>query len=64
MMVNSRQDRIREQIESLPMGSFITLNLYPKELKRFKSYYRSFSFEIIDTKEGKNYKMYQVRISL
>ena len=61
----TRQERIREQIENLPMGGEpLLLRMYPKELKRFKSEYRSCSFDILSTQEGKNHKIHLVRISL
>lgn len=61
----TRQERISEQIGNLPMGGEpILLNMYPKELKRFKSKYRSCSFDILRTQEGENHKIHLVRISL
>ena len=63
-MQQSRQDKIRDQIERLPIGESITLNLYPKELKRFKTEYSSFDFEVLSTRTGENYKIHLAKISL
>lgn len=60
----SRQERLRNQIEELPMGGSIRLNMYPKELRRLQKDYPACSFEIISTTETKKSKMHIVDISL
>lgn len=64
MIASSRQDRIREMIETLQVGNSITIHMFPKELRRFEREYPCVSFEIKSTTDEPNHKSYRVKVSL
>lgn len=61
----TRKKRIDDLVTTTPIGTSMTIGMFPKEYIYFsKEYYRCFSFEIIDIIERPNYKKYLVKIYL
>jgi hypothetical protein len=63
-MLESRQERIRNKLNKLQADTSIESWLFPKEVARFKEEFPNINFQVMDTKEGTNYKKHLVKIYL
>ena len=58
------KNRIKKILSSFPVGEYVIIDMFPKELRLFQKLYWRFSFDIVNTIEKPNYKKHTVKITL